>query len=82
MADPDAMEIGSDVIGGNLACKANTNLVPASSAVWDSHEANANNGSFFPRVPEPNKVKGKRSGQCLRSTPTTQGGPSGAAGSF
>jgi hypothetical protein len=82
MGDPDAMEIGNNVIVGNLACAGNTNVVPVSSAVWDSHEANPNNGSFFPRIAEPNSVKGTRSGQCNMSTPLTQGGPSGAPGSF
>jgi hypothetical protein len=82
MADPDAMEIGTNTINGNLACSGNTNAVPASAAVWDSHEANPNNGSFYPRIAEPNTVKGTRSGQCNMSTPLTMGGPSGAAGTF
>jgi hypothetical protein len=82
MADPDAMEIGNNVIGGNLACNGNTNAVPASAAIWDSHEANATNGTFYPRVAEPNTVKGERSGQCDKSTPLTAGGPYGAPGTF
>lgn len=82
MADPDAMEIGTNVIDGNLACTGNKNLVPASAAVWDSHEANASNGSFFPRIAEPNTVKGKRSGQCNKSTPLTMGGKYGKPGTF
>ncbi len=82
MADPDAMEIGSNVINGNLSCSGNTNAVPVSAAVWDSHEANGSNGSFFPRIAEPNAVKGTRSGQCNESTPLTMGGPWGAPGTF
>jgi hypothetical protein len=82
MADPDAMEIGSNMIKGNLACTGNTNAVPASAGVWDSHEANPNNGSFFPRIPVPNTVKGTRSGQCVTPPPLTMGGSPGAAGTF
>ncbi len=82
MADPDAMEIEANVVNGNLACTGNTNAVPTSSAVWDSHEANPNNGSYFPRIADPNTVKGTRSGQCVTPTPLTLGGPSGTPGTF
>jgi len=82
MADPDAIEIGNNVIKGNMACSGNTNAVPASAAVWDSSEANPNNGSFFPRIANPNTVKGTRSGQCSRSTPLTMGGAYGAPNTF
>jgi hypothetical protein len=82
LADPDAIEVELNHVGGNLACTGNTNAVPTSSAIWDSHEANPNNGSFFPRIPGANTVKGKRSGQCVTPTPLTMGGPSGTPGTF
>ncbi len=68
LADPDAIEIVLNHIDKNLSCDNN-------SAVWDSAETSMN--SIFPRMPQPNKVNGKRSGQCLLSTPVTVGGPSG-----
>jgi hypothetical protein len=37
---------------------------------------------LYPRANVPNKVSGKRSGQCVRSTPSTLGGPFGPPGSF
>jgi hypothetical protein len=81
MADPDAIEIGTNTIAGNLACTGNTNAVPASVAVWDTVDTSPS-GALYPRAFVPNKVKGKRSGQCVRSTPTKQGGPFGKPGSF
>ncbi|HEV3053157.1 MAG TPA: hypothetical protein VGX45_00770 [Solirubrobacteraceae bacterium] len=81
MADPDAIEIGHNLINGNLACSGNTNSVPASAAVWDTSDAAP--GALYPRVYKPNiVVHGTRSGQCNSSTPVTAGGPSGAPGSF
>ncbi len=68
LGDPDAIEIISNHIGGNLSCAGN-------SAVWDSADAKPN--QQFPRIPEPNTVHGKRSGQCVLSSPTTMGGSSG-----
>jgi hypothetical protein len=68
LGDPDAIEIEADHVGKNLACRGN-------SSVWDSHETSRT--SNFPRAPQPNTVHGKRSGQCVLSTPTTMGGPSG-----
>lgn len=67
LADPDAIEIVSNTIQGNLSCQHN-------SMTWDSAEMGPN---LFPRTPQPNTVLGKRSGQCVLSSPTTQGGPSG-----
>ncbi len=75
MGDPDAIEIGTNVIKGNLACSGNT-------MVWDSNETSSAPGVIYPRAPDPNKVKGKRSGQCNASTPLSMGGPSGKPGSF
>jgi hypothetical protein len=80
MADPDAIEIGANTIGGNLACSGNTNAVPSSAAVWDTTDISPN--VTYPRAFKPNKVKGHRSGQCVKSTPTTMGGPYGAANTF
>ena len=68
LADPDAIEIVLNHIDKNLSCHNN-------SAVWDSAETSQN--SIFPRTPQPNTVIGKRSGQCVLSTPVTMGGPSG-----
>lgn len=68
LADPDAIEIVLNQIDKNLSCHNN-------SAVWDSAEATQN--SLFPRTPQPNTVHGKRSGQCVLSTPVKKGGPSG-----
>jgi hypothetical protein len=68
LGDPDAIEIESNHIRKNLACFGN-------SSVWNSHELSMT--ANFPRAPEPNTVGRKRSGQCVLSTPTTMGGPSG-----
>ena len=67
LADPDAIEILSNNITGNLICRGN-------SRTWDSSEAG--NG-LFPRNPEPNTVGRNRKGQCVLSSPTKPGGPSG-----
>lgn len=67
LADPDAIEILANKVGGNLACSGN-------SSVWDDVETSM---SQFPRAPAPNTVHGKRSGQCILSSPTTMGGKSG-----
>ena len=68
LGDPDAIEILANHVGSNLSCTGN-------SAVWDSADAKPN--QQFPRIAEPNTVHGKRSGQCVLSSPTTMGGPSG-----
>jgi hypothetical protein len=68
MADPDAIEILSNTIFGELVCRENT-------MVWNSAEKSF--GGLFPRVPMPNKVTGKRSGQCVLASPETEGGPLG-----
>ena len=71
LADPDGIEILSNTISDNIGCWAN-------SYVWDSSEANfAPNAGLFPRIPQPNTVGGHRFGQCVLSSPTTMGGPSG-----
>ena len=64
----DAIEILANHIGGNLACREN-------SMVWNSAEESF--GSLFPRIPMPNTVNGKRSGQCVLASPETEGGPLG-----
>jgi hypothetical protein len=61
LADPDAIEVLANHIGGDLVCKNN-------SRTWD----NADLGSkLFPRQPQPNTVAGKRAGQCVLSSPNT-----------
>ena len=67
-ADPDAIEVELNHIGGNLSCSGN-------SMVWDSAEKKMN--TTYPRKPGPNKVKGKRSGQCVTPPPLTKGGKPG-----
>jgi hypothetical protein len=57
LADPDAIEINSNTIEGNLSCAGN-------SMTWDSADATEN---LFPRVWQPNTVHGTRSGQCERA---------------
>lgn len=74
LADPDAIEVGTNRIGGKLACIGNT-------MVWDTVDSNPT-GALYPRTLVANTVTGARSGQCVRSTPTTKGGPYGASGSF
>jgi hypothetical protein len=67
LADPDAIEILDNHIGENLTCTDN-------SMVWDSADLT---NDLFPRLSEPNHVGGQRIGQCLITSPTTKGGPSG-----
>jgi hypothetical protein len=69
LADPDAIEVLSNQIAGNLLCEKN-------SMAWDSAEA-VPGGATFPRIAMPNTVSGHRGGQCVISTPTEEGGPSG-----
>jgi hypothetical protein len=67
LADPDAIEILSNHVAGNLVCKGN-------SMVWDSADLTSN---LYPRAPEPNTVLGKRVGQCVLASPPTEGAPPG-----
>jgi hypothetical protein len=67
LADPDAIEILSNMIAGDLSCSGN-------SMTWDSSDETSN---LYPRSPEPNDVSGTRSGQCVVASPPTQGGPPG-----
>jgi hypothetical protein len=67
LADPDAIEILANHITGDLACFGN-------SRTWDSAETGSH---LFPRVSQPNTVGDDRAGQCVLSSPTKPGGPSG-----
>jgi hypothetical protein len=67
LADPDAIEILSNRVAGNLSCSRNSNT-------WDSTDETEN---LYPRTPEPNTVSGMRSGQCVLASPATEGGPPG-----
>lgn len=67
LADPDAIEILANHIEGDLTCHRN-------SRTWDSAEIGRH---LFPRTPQPNKVEGERSGQCVLSSPTKPGGQPG-----
>jgi hypothetical protein len=62
LADPDAIEIISNNITGNLICRGN-------SRAWDNSETG--NG-LFPRQPGPNTVGRNRAGQCVLSSPNTR----------
>jgi len=68
LADPDAVEILANNITGNLACSGDSN-------VWDTVAEHF--GSLFPRLPQPNRVGGLRSGQCIQQSSVTLGGPPG-----
>jgi len=57
LLDPDAIEIISNTIGGDLACSGNR-------MVWDSADAS---NDLYPRIWLPNTVAGKRSGQCEKA---------------
>jgi hypothetical protein len=71
LADPDAIEINSNHIEGNLNCHGN-------SAVWDSSEANFGQPGLWPRTQTPNTVDGERTGQCdILQNPSQQGGAPG-----
>ncbi len=65
--DPDAIEIGTNMIGGNLACSGN-------STVWDTTDLTNN---LYPRQLDLNTVHGTRSGQCRRSSRLRASGLSG-----
>ncbi len=67
LADPDAIEILSNVIHGNLVCQGN-------SQVWNSADLTE---ELYPRSPEPNTVFGRRRGQCVLASPETEGGEPG-----
>lgn len=69
LADPDAIEIINNHIGGDLACMDN-------SRVWDSADISST-GSLYPRQPEPNTVGGARRGQCVLASPATDSSPPG-----
>jgi hypothetical protein len=60
-ADPDAIEIVSNNVHGDLICSRN-------SRVWDSGDLTNN---LFPRIPQPNTVHGNRIGQCRLNSPTS-----------
>jgi hypothetical protein len=61
LADPDAIEIVSNHVHGDLVCTRN-------SMTWDSGDLTNN---LFPRVPQPNTVLGHRLGQCRLNSPTS-----------
>ena len=67
LADPDAIEINSNRIRGDLVCFRN-------SMVWDSADIGE---ELFPRQPEPNTVGGQRAGQCVLNSPTSPTDPPG-----
>jgi hypothetical protein len=70
LADPDAIEILDNDIGGNIVCEQN-------SMMWDS--ADLAEDSLYPRLWEPNRVSGTRVGQCVVAPPLNPGEPSPGA---
>lgn len=77
LGDPDAIEILSSTIKGNLSCRGNllvdVSVTPAVYTLhnpWDSVDL-SQTGDLYPRGPEPNTVLGKRSGQCVLDSPTS-----------
>jgi hypothetical protein len=87
LADPDGIEVLADTIRKDLVCRKNIHPAavvaanPGTFPVWDSADQPPTFPEY-PRTPKPNTVHGKRFGQCVRSTPTTLGGPLGAPSSF
>jgi hypothetical protein len=82
MGDPDAIEIVTNNIGKNLSCRGNSHPSggpPGAMPVWNSAEANPNSKAIYPRISKPNTVGGKRSGQCVKASPVTLGGPPAAS---
>jgi hypothetical protein len=69
LADPDAVEILDNDIGGNIVCQQN-------SMMWDSADLTE---ALYPRLWEPNRVSGRRVGQCVVAPPLTLGGTSPGA---
>jgi hypothetical protein len=66
LADPDAIEILSNTIAGNLICQQN-------SMAWDSAELG---DALYPRGWAQNTVGGNRIGQWVTAPPLTPGGAS------
>jgi hypothetical protein len=76
-ADPDAIEILSNLVNGNLNCHGNS--VPDGAFhddVWDSFDAFGQVG-LYPRTSAANTVNGRRTGQCVLASPTSEGGALG-----
>jgi hypothetical protein len=76
LADPDGIEILSNHIHGNLACRRNGHPSPeppGTMPVWDSNELSMTN-AIYPRRLDRNHVHGKRFGQCVKAGPLTMGG--------
>jgi hypothetical protein len=69
LADPDAIEILDNDIGGNIVCQQN-------SMMWDSADITE---ELYPRLWEPNRVSGIRVGQCVVAPALTPGGTSPGA---
>jgi hypothetical protein len=67
LLDPDAIEILSNQIAGNLSCEHDSN-------VWDSTDYL---NTLWPREAKPNTVKGKRVGQCVLASGASDGAPLG-----
>jgi hypothetical protein len=76
--DPDAIEVLANRIAKNLSCHGNSHPSgepPHDLPIWDSADKTS---KLYPRLSEPNKVGGKRSGQCVTASPIKPGGPPAA----
>lgn len=71
LKDPDAIEILSNTVTGDLTCVGDT-------PVWDNRQVHEN-GPLYPRSPRPNTVLGARRGTCVSASPDTRGGRQGPA---
>lgn len=67
LLNPDAIEILSNQIAGDLTCEHDSN-------VWDSTDYL---NTLWPREAKPNTVNGKRIGQCVLASAATDGGSLG-----
>ena len=76
LGDPDAVEILSNTIDGNISCRGNqfvdTSVTPARVTLHPPFDsAQSPSGDLADRTWEPNTVHGKRSGQCRIAPPLT-----------
>jgi hypothetical protein len=67
LSNPDATEVLSNHVGGDLVCFHDTHL-------FDTMDITAN---LWPRRIRPNSVHGRRKGQCILASPTTRGAKPG-----
>lgn len=73
LGDPDAIEILSNTINGNLSCRGNkfadVSTSPPTFTLKAPFDSTENGNDLVNRIPFPNTVNGKRSGQCVNANP-------------